>query len=275
MLSALTGSLRWATGVGPGVTSGGRACRVARMAANRHRQPATSPIVTAAASVRTRAKGARRSAVRIADGMLARGPRTTDPPVRMAERRHVGYAAVEDRQRGRDRADRLEGDRIEHELDVADAFAGVRAQRLGERLGLAARPAASRPCAGSPWSRPAPPGRRTRTATVRSTSPGSRPTSRQASSTSARSGATPDAAVAGVVVPGVPGVGVGHRRAEHPRTLRSDHQRRSGRSRAARQQLAVAGLVPAPVEVDGARRAGGVRMIVNASSKRSMRWSNG
>ena len=32
--------------------------------------------------------------------------------------------------------------------------------------------------------------------------------------------------------------------------VRSDHQRRPGRSRAARQQLAVAGLVPAPVEVD-------------------------
>ena len=143
-----------------------------------------------------------------------------------------------------------ERDRIEHELDVADAFASVRAQCLRQRLGLRRRPAASRPWAGSPWSRPAPPGSRTRTATVRSTSPGSRPTSRQASSTSARSGATPDAALPVSSYQPFHASACGHRRAEHPRALRSDHQRRSGRSRPARQQLAVAGLVPAPVEVD-------------------------
>ena len=54
-----------------------------------------------------------------------------------------------------------------------------------------------------------------------------------------------------VVVPGVPGIGVGHGHAEHPRPDRADHQRRPGRARAAREQLAVARLVPLPVEVDG------------------------
>ena len=44
---------------------------------------------------------------------------------------------------------------------------------------------------------------------------------------------------------------MGHRRAEHPRPDRADHQRRAVGSRAARQELAVARLVPAPVEVDG------------------------
>src|SRR4249919_676418 len=83
MLSALTGSLRWATGVAPGVKSG-VALAAGADAGEPPQAAATSPIVTAAASVRTRAKGTRRSAVRIADGMLARGPRTTDPPVRMA-----------------------------------------------------------------------------------------------------------------------------------------------------------------------------------------------
>src|SRR6478736_6188482 len=84
MLSALTGSLRWATGVeageaaGPELAGGGDGGEPPQA-------PASSPIVTAAASVRTRAKGIRRSAVRIADGMLARGPATTDPPVRMVE----------------------------------------------------------------------------------------------------------------------------------------------------------------------------------------------
>ncbi len=46
-------------------------------------------------------------------------------------------------------------------------------------------------CAVEPWSRPAPPGRRTSAATVRSTSAGSRPTSRQASSTRSRRRTTP------------------------------------------------------------------------------------
>ena len=45
---------------------------------------------------------------------------------------------------------------------------------------------------------------------------------------------------------------MGHRGAEHPRAVRADHQRRAGRPRAARQELAVAHLVPASVEVDGA-----------------------
>ena len=40
--------------------------------------------------------------------------------------------------------------------------------------------------------------------------------------------------------------------AQHPRPVRADHQRRARRARAARQQLAVARLVEAPVEVDGA-----------------------
>ena len=87
---------------------------------------------------------------------------------------------------------------------------------------------------------------------MRSTSAGSRPTSRQASSTLARSGCDAVRPVPDVVVPAVPGVGVGHRGAQHPRPVRADHQRRAGRPRAARQELAIAGLVPAAVEVDGA-----------------------
>ena len=40
--------------------------------------------------------------------------------------------------------------------------------------------------------------------------------------------------------------------AQHPWAVRADHQRRPGRSRPARQQLGVARLVEAPVEVDRA-----------------------
>ena len=45
---------------------------------------------------------------------------------------------------------------------------------------------------------------------------------------------------------------MGHRGAQHPRPVRADHQRRAAGPRAARQELAIAGLVPAAVEVDGA-----------------------
>ncbi len=45
---------------------------------------------------------------------------------------------------------------------------------------------------------------------------------------------------------------MGERDPEHPRTDRADHERRAVGARAARQQLAVAGLVEPPLEVDRA-----------------------
>ena len=71
-----------------------------------------------------------------------------------------------------------------------------------------------------------------------------------AASTLSRSGATPAGRVVGVGVPRVPGLDVGHRDPEHPRPVRADQERRPARPRAARQELAVAGLVEPPVEVD-------------------------
>ena len=64
--------------------------------------------------------------------------------------------------------------------------------------------------------------------------------------------ATPAGPVAGVGEPDVPRIGVSHRGTEHPRPLRADHQRRAVRSRPARKKLAIPGLVPPPIEVDGA-----------------------
>ncbi len=74
----------------------------------------------------------------------------------------------------------------------------------------------------------------------------------QVASTSSRRARHPGRPIARVGEPDVPRVDVGQRGPEHPRAVRADHQRRAARPRAARQQLAVAGLVPASVEVDRA-----------------------
>ena len=87
--------------------------------------------------------------------------------------------------------DRPAVDRVDDELDVGDALARVGAQLVGDVLGASPPAADARSASPEPWTRPVPPGIRTWTATVRSTSAGSRPTARQASSTSARSAGTP------------------------------------------------------------------------------------
>ena len=148
----------------------------------------------------------------------------------------------------------LEGDRIEHELDVGDRLRGRIARSVS--ASSAGSPLERRRCVrwvASPWRRPVPPGQADEDArpSVRPRPGRARPRGRP-SSTSARSGGDARRPVLDVVVPGVPRVGVGHRGPQHPRPDRADHQRRAGRPRAARQQLAVARLVPAAVEVDGA-----------------------
>ena len=155
--------------------------------------------------------------------------------------------------------DRGSGDRIDHELDVADALASVGAQLLGHRLRVALERSdrsASWRC--RPSSRPVPPGMRTWTATVRSISAGSRPTSRHAASTFSRSAGDArrrrcavsayhefHASTWGAVI----------------RSIRSpfDPIISGGPpgSRAARQQLAVAGLVVRRRRSRSRRRGGG------------------
>ncbi len=64
---------------------------------------------------------------------------------RVAPRRHRGRRSrsvstvipIESLEDRRERLERSECDRVEHELDVGDAFAGVRAQDAGHRLGVA------------------------------------------------------------------------------------------------------------------------------------------
>jgi hypothetical protein len=57
--------------------------------------------------------------------------------------------------------------------------------------------------------------------------------------------------VARIRPPHVPGVRLGQGDAQHPRTLRTDEQRRTSGSRTTRQQLTVARLEVPPIEVDG------------------------
>ena len=179
--------------------------------------------------------------------------------------------AIELGQDGRDRLDRVGRDRVEDELDVGDALA--RRTRAGRRPWPRARrraAASARPWRSRPGCRPVPPGSRTRTATVRSTSAGSRPTSRHASSTLVAERRDALGPVAGVGEPGVPRVGVRHRRAaaSAARSSRSSAAGRPGAGRAAAARSRGPGR-------SGRRsrsrpRGGASRMIVNASSKRSI-----
>ena len=128
---------------------------------------------------------------------------------------------------------------------------GVRAECLGHRGGSPVSGGIAAWVA-SPDSRPVPPGSPTSTATVRSIAAGSRPTSRHASSTTSRSGAMP----AGVLPMSAYHVFQASTYGSAIRSIRGPLEPMSsggppGRG-AARQELAVAGLVVAPVEVDRA-----------------------
>ena len=273
MLSALTGSLRWATGVGPASTTG--------VGARRWRGRRRT--ATGADDQSDRDRGGQRADAgqgRSTIGGSHRGRHAStgsanDRPTRSdGGTRPCGLCPDRGSPTpGATGADRLERDRIEHELDVAMPSRAYARSASASGSG-SPETGGRRPCAGSPWSRPAPPGNRTRTATVRSTSPGSRPTSRQASSTSARRGATPEAALpvslyqpfqasaCAIVARSIRGpfdpIMSGGPAGRGPRGS-------SSQSRAWYQR-------PSKSTAPSRRR---LRMIVNASSKRSMRWSNG
>ena len=276
MLSALTGSLRWATGVGPASATGVGAGRRARTAANRHRRRHEQ-------SDRDRGgqradAGQRRSTI----GGSHRGrhastrvPERPTHPFGWRERGHAGYARSRIASTGA--TSRIDSSVIGSSTSWTWAMPSRAYARsvVGERLGLAGDRRRGGPAPDRPGAVRRRRGSRTRTATVRSTS----------------RRIAPDRA-AGVVDERAQR---GH--ARRPR-CRCRCTSRSRRRRAPSWRAASAGpsirssAAARPVAGRAAaarsrapgtsarrsrsrRRAGGVRMIVNASSKRSMRWSNG
>ena len=160
--------------------------------------------------------------------------------------------SVERGEDGRECLDRAARDRVDDQLDVPDALARVRPQDLGdssggalERRGLRLRVVAldRARCRRAGGRGPRPCVRRGRVAPDVAT--GVVDACRAARATRRRR-------VADVGEPRVPGLDVGHRDPQHPRPVGADDQRRTTRPRSARQQLAVACLVEAPVEVDRA-----------------------
>ena len=102
--------------------------------------------------------------------------------------RLLASGLVEQLEDGRAGGDRIDGDRIEHQLDVADAR-GAQTRRSAAAIS-AAEPRSGGRSGSAALARHAtlPPGRWTSTVTVRSTSLGSRPAAWQAASTRSSSG---------------------------------------------------------------------------------------